>query len=613
MEMSMPIVPSWDAEMDPITIAWATNSLSHQLIDNPAFRKFIVWMQKNPTRTLPDRRTLRKNILHSSTSVRNEVRTHLRSSFTTIAIDSWTNVRNECVNNVCGIANGNAFYLTSVVNKLSQKNTAEWLFDRIAPYIQALIDNHHIQIVAVVTDNGSNMMLLGSMLEKRFGILHLPCAAHLLQLMVKKVLGNDVFKDAISATLNLMQLFKNNKVYRSRLLKQQFAERPNCTPYRLVKPNDTRWSSMYYCCRRLLSLEMVVRKVMLNEDGALTDEHWTTLKHLVKLLKPFQVATDMLQRDDATLIDCYRAIQMINNHVGCFAADMKTKHHAAASSVAKEWQSIFSHYADKAKEWTKVVSATLDVACCNADEVKGTVLEKRFGPVARAKGYELFSSFGAKIIKRYTIIPSAASMEIPQIETMIKKEWADFEIRRGICANFGNEMLEVIRTRQPIINAYTKYFRTHPFMTTTARIFLSMNVTEAAVERTFSAQDQVHSKKRNRLMDDVVTAEMVLKFNVGVLRQMEQIQANGTCHKRKKNYDELPYSSELDCDAELANVPPEYVNDIGGAMDDDGEEVDLQSTETITQTTKEDWERLEEDEEEVDIATIKEHLLSVEE
>jgi hypothetical protein len=48
---------------------------------------------------------------------------------------------------------------------------------------------------------------------------------------------------------------------------------------------------------------------------------------------------------------------------------------------------------------------------------------------------------------------------------------------------------------------------------------LSISASEAAVERSFSMQDIVHSKRRNRLNDESVEDEMFIKFNYRALKQ----------------------------------------------------------------------------------------------
>jgi hypothetical protein len=57
------------------------------------------------------------------------------------------------------------------------------------------------------------------------------------------------------------------------------------------------------------------------------------------------------------------------------------------------------------------------------------------------------------------------------------------------------------------------YIRSAPVLSHAAIALLSVAGSEAAVERTFSAQDATHTAKRNRLLDATVENEMFIKFN----------------------------------------------------------------------------------------------------
>lgn len=57
------------------------------------------------------------------------------------------------------------------------------------------------------------------------------------------------------------------------------------------------------------------------------------------------------------------------------------------------------------------------------------------------------------------------------------------------------------------------YFHTVPELAQVSIAILSIAATEACVERTFSTQDSIHSKKRNKLGNDIIEAEMVINFN----------------------------------------------------------------------------------------------------
>ena len=61
------------------------------------------------------------------------------------------------------------------------------------------------------------------------------------------------------------------------------------------------------------------------------------------------------------------------------------------------------------------------------------------------------------------------------------------------------------------------YFETE--LAKTAIALLSIPCSEAAVERTFSTQDSIHRKKRNRMKGDTVQASMFIAFNHRILTQ----------------------------------------------------------------------------------------------
>ena len=101
------------------------------------------------------------------------------------------------------------------------------------------------------------------------------------------------------------------------------------------------------------------------------------------------------------------------------------------------------------------------------------------------------------------------------------------------------------------------YLRDAPIISHAAVALLSVSASEAAVERTFSAQGQVHSDLRNRQGDATVAAEMFIKFN---LRTMTGV--DGHQSKRKKAHsagDEVGYCAEMGEDYEEEEGLPSVV------------------------------------------------------
>ena len=66
------------------------------------------------------------------------------------------------------------------------------------------------------------------------------------------------------------------------------------------------------------------------------------------------------------------------------------------------------------------------------------------------------------------------------------------------------------------------YLHGAPELATAAIALLSVAGSEAACERSFSAQSLVHTKQRNRLRDDHVEQEMFIRFNCDALESNEQ-------------------------------------------------------------------------------------------
>jgi hypothetical protein len=80
-----------------------------------------------------------------------------------------------------------------------------------------------------------------------------------------------------------------------------------------------------------------------------------------------------------------------------------------------------------------------------------------------------------------------------------------------------------------------------------ALALLSIVPSEAAVERSFSMQDSIHTKKRNRLSDDSINAEMFIRFNN---------KAFDSTPNHQGNYLELTDKNVEQANQELYNVFP---------------------------------------------------------
>jgi hypothetical protein len=65
----------------------------------------------------------------------------------------------------------------------------EWLGDQWEPELKQLLNTHHIKFAGVALDNEATENAFFDILQDSFDFLiHVPCSAHIIQLMVKSIL-----------------------------------------------------------------------------------------------------------------------------------------------------------------------------------------------------------------------------------------------------------------------------------------------------------------------------------------------------------------------------------------------------------------------------------------
>jgi hypothetical protein len=170
-------------------------NLPLRIVQHPAFRAMcdaLIASTTPMTITMP---AIRQQILTDHDTLKQMLYTRLidEHTFVTLAFDGWTNINGVKVVNVMAVAKGVAYFIKSIPNP-SDLNTADWLSDHIIPVIDEMIAAG-IHVNAIVTDNGSAETRARSQLSSKYGIISIPCAAHTVQLIVKRIMKrNGVYK-----------------------------------------------------------------------------------------------------------------------------------------------------------------------------------------------------------------------------------------------------------------------------------------------------------------------------------------------------------------------------------------------------------------------------------
>jgi Protein of unknown function (DUF 659)/hAT family C-terminal dimerisation region len=465
---------------------------------------------------VPTRKAMSGHISRRAAAIRKEVVQKLIAAGpVTVAIDGWTNTRHDKVTNVIPIGAGMSYYWQSIVN-VSNTNTAEWQQAPMESALQSLM-RAGVRVVALATDNEAVNGKLHRLLQPKFPFLiHVPCAAHTIQLCVRKILTLPAAAEVWESVTKIIAHFSASKDARLLLKSLQSNLRPGHVPLVLLKPNDTRWSSQLRAAQRIQLLQSSINAAMQGPD-AMDAIFWTSLDVLIKFLIPFQIATDIVQSDSSTLMDVYHQFVQLIEHVESLT-ELELLYDIRAEAVDVLRQ-----------QWKKHVneSAVINCAVLSFD----TSYRRMFEDTAIAGAVKWFVTFGAQYLLRYSLSDIDSAV---QLEALLLKQRSDFMAGHRVFADV-NQWKDKIQTSQwastsrrsaasPVVHArwdakelWQVYRDSAPELAHCALALLSITASEAAVERSFSMQGTTHSNIRNRLSDPSVQHEMFIKYNYHAL------------------------------------------------------------------------------------------------
>ena len=488
--------------------AFAMNGLSIRLTECPHFREFI---QAAQGFSLPSRITLRKEMVESHSHLKGKIISVLKqnNSPVSIVLDGWTNVNKVKVTNLLLVSQGVAYYWKSICNSNS-KNDSSWLYSALKPQFDEVLEEG-IPIVSYVADNENLMGAVHNKLLVDYPFLiRIPCAAHSIQLAVRKILTHPSFKFIVEEVIELINLFINNKAQRLLLINAQ----PESSRLCLIRPCDTRWSYTLYAIQRLLKLRNFVDTALRQgKQHSKGPGFWGRLKDLAIILKPFAQATDVIQKDSATLFDVGQQFKFLEDHAGTlhtFHSDIELQ---IKQCLKYEWD---KHINEKATIATAILSGVVD-------------FKKSYEPEKVMEAQDYIIDWGVIYLTYYEF--SYAE----DVKTILTNQLLEFISRTKRFQNFDERINCTKKNTSDASSEFSlgspvhvwHYFRQGAAeLSRVAVAFLSICASEAPAERSFSIQDRIHSKTRNRSKDDLVEAQVFVKFNTMALENKDRAQTD---------------------------------------------------------------------------------------
>lgn len=469
--------------MHLLATAWASNNFPHAAIEHPDVRALFLALDF-PVSPLPSRELLRRTIIDCSENVQRQVEEKIRGAIVIVAVDGWTNVKREKVTNIVLMVEGQAFYWGSIVN--NDENTAAWLAPQLLSVIRLLTDVYQARVIGIVVDNEAVNAAAHKLLVVDLPfLLHIPCAAHTIQLIVRSCLDLPELQSTVSQLYALIRYFDAKE---HRIALRRIQEARKVKTLRVLKMCDTRWHSLLLAAQRIMELQKEI--ITCYDRQTLPDvsaDFFSQLQLLIDFLKPFMVATDRIQRDSATLMTVYQEFQNLREHGNKNAS-------WALPCVEARWEKRVH------------VDAVHAVALLSFQE--------NMKPEEQRTAQQFIIRFGSAYIWHYSLCGDESQNAT---EDALRCQLADFNARSGEFTD--SELKREIKSIQSKsadgLWDPRKVWWLHPGLqlSIVAVALLSCSASEAAVERTFSAQGKIHTGSRNSLKNDAVQAEMKLTFN----------------------------------------------------------------------------------------------------
>ena len=173
-----------------------------------------------------------------------------------IMSDAWTDRKQWCLINFLVSSPAGTMFVKSIDGSKFVK-TGEKLFEMLDALVEDIGEENVIQ---VITDNGSNYVFVGRLLEaKRPNLYWTPCAAHCIDLMLEDIGKIPLIKKTIQRGVNLVGFIYSHSSTLSLL--RQFTNKRE-----LVRHAVTRFATSYLTLQRLYQDKGNLRKMFTSND-----------------------------------------------------------------------------------------------------------------------------------------------------------------------------------------------------------------------------------------------------------------------------------------------------------------------------------------------------------
>lgn len=213
----------------------------------------------------------------------------------------------------CTTKEGIRQHATLAVFTIDKTYTALKILDEFNARVFEWLQPRGLKIGFVATDNSSHIIRAMS----DGGYFRVLCFAHCMNLIVQDFLKNEA---AVYKILVICRRICYHFSHSVRAQKQlTVLQRANALPVQsLIQEVPSCWTSTLYMLQRLFEQYKALNDFVMQEKGdasakamSLTLRQWGLIESIIKMLEPFEVVTQSLSRENATMSDAIPTLQML--------------------------------------------------------------------------------------------------------------------------------------------------------------------------------------------------------------------------------------------------------------------------------------------------------------
>lgn len=275
--------------------------LSHT--EGQGFIQFVKAL--SPDYVIPSKTVIKSRIEALYQSVRNDILTTLRPfPDVSITTDTWTS--RSAISFITITVHAidelwNLYSVTLDTLEMTESHSSANIYHHLCNALSAW--NLAEKTIAVVHDNARNMVAAmrgSSTADINIG-QSVRCFCHSLQLVVEKAFNEEHFQAYLQKVSAIVGHFKHS--YKATNALKDAQKLHNLPDHSLISYCVTRWNSAYTMIERLLEQKQAVESVLLNPEFTttamckkllLSNLEWNYLRDLIRILKPFEVATKIM-------------------------------------------------------------------------------------------------------------------------------------------------------------------------------------------------------------------------------------------------------------------------------------------------------------------------------